>query len=182
MTAYPLVKHRQYGDVLSTAMSTFVGTSTTPFPTASYSAPVSTTDTFLRGRFEYSISVQVDPADPPPFSWFGVTNFLLIAWWNTSGTTAVGASFGTSEHFLGSKLLTPTYTQDPGGVTNSYVVTFTSDDPLIVRTSRKGNTTSTPRVNLGLTAYDPYAALDGTYTSIAVNYQAHNFVLWGAAS
>lgn len=182
MPTYPLVKHRQYGDVVNTNVLPFVGTSTTPFPVASYAAPVSATDTFLRGRFEISISVQVGSTDPPPFTWFGVTNFLLIASFNISGTTAVLPSFGTNERFLGSKLLAPTYVQDPGGVTNEYVVTFASDDPLIVRTSRKGSTANTPRVNLGLTAYDPYAALDGTYTSVAVNYQMHNFVLWGAAT
>jgi hypothetical protein len=175
-----LVKRRQYGDIVSTNKSTFVGTSVSPIPIARYAAPHSVTDTFLRGRFDLNVCVQVDPVDAPPFAWFGVTNFLLIAYWNTSGTTVVGPSFGTSEHFLGSQLLKPTLSSEPGAVAGSYVVQFNSDDPLIVQTPRKGDTASSPRVNLGLTAYDPYAALDGTYTSIAVNYQAHNFVLWGS--
>lgn len=177
-----LVKHRQYGDIVTTNASTLVGTSITPFGLATYSAPVSVSDTFLRGRFDFMLSVQVDAADPPPFTWFGVTNILLIAWWTDTGSTAVGPSFGTSEHFLGSKLLTPVYTQAPGGVTNEYTVIFASDDPLIVQTYRKGGSTNTPRVNLGLTAYDPYGALNGTYSSIGINYQGHSFVLWGAAS
>lgn len=180
MTSYPLVKYRQYGDIVATNVLPFVGSSTAPYVIGGYAAPVGPDDTFLRGRFDLSVAVQVDVADPPPFTWFGVTNFLLFAWWNPSGTTAVGTSFGTSEHYLGAQLLKPVYTQNPGGVTNQYTVVFAADDPLLVRTSRKGDGVHTPRVNLALTAYDPYTALDGTYTSVAVNYQAHDFVLWGS--
>lgn len=174
-----LVKHRQYGDIVTTNQLPVVGTSVSPLQLATYSAPTSVNASFLRLRFDFSISVQIGATDPPPEIWWPVTQVLVLAFWNDSGSTVVGPSFGTSEHFLGSRLLSPVLTRSVTAPTTEYVVTYTMREPLVADTARKGTTPSTPRVNLGMTLYDPYSALDGTYTSVGVNWQGHTFILWG---
>lgn len=174
-----LTKHRTYGDIVTTGASSVVASSTAPLTLASYAAPGGPDDTFLRARFDFSMSVQVGSTGPPPEIWWPVTQILLLAYWSPIGAVTVGQSFGSSEHFLGSRLLSPVLTPSVTLPTSEYVVTYTMRETLVFQTSRKGNGTNTPRVNLGMTVYDPYTALDGTYTPISISWQGHSFLLWG---
>ena len=175
------VKRRHYTDFISTNQAPFVASSVSPLLVATHSAPHSTTDTFLRARVEFMASADVGTADPPlPESWWTFANIVLLAFWVPSSAATVGPSFGTSEHFLGSQLITgqlyPSPT-DPG----SYYVMWTQEEPMILDTARKDVTaTSGPRVNIGITWYDPYSILTGAFASIPVNYQGRLFTLWGS--
>ena len=175
----PLVKRRKYGTGYVTGISTISAPAGAPLLLATHAAQGSNADTFLRARASFSASVQVDPADPPPSSWWPPTTMELIAWWSDSGSTAIGPAFGTSEHYLGSQEFAPRFTQAPTDPANSYVIQWTSDDDLIVQTSRKGSGSNTPHMGVGLVIYDPAVALLGTYSSIAINYQIRLFTLWG---
>jgi hypothetical protein len=174
-----LSKHRRYQDFLQTNQSTWISGSTAPLLLISQAAPVADTDTFLRLRCSFSASVAVGSVAPPPEAWWSVTQLLLIAWWSDSGSTAIGATSGSSEHYLGTKLFSPTLVASPTAPTE-YYVTYHSDGDLVTQTSRKGSGVNTPHVGIGVTVYDPYSALDGTYTSIAANWQGHLVSYWGS--
>lgn len=175
-----LTKHRIYSDGVATNLSSITGPSTAPHFLGHHIAPTAANDTLLRARAQFSMSVQVGSAAPPPEIWWPVTQVLLYAYWNTSGSDTLGASFGTSEHYLGTKLFRPTLTPSVTAPTTEYVVTYSSDEDLVLQTSRQGNTANNPRLLLGCTIYDPYTAIDGTYASIAINWQFHMWSLWAS--
>ena len=174
-----LVKRRKYQDFVNTNFSPLVAPSTSPYLLITQTSAHDNNDTFLRARVQFSMSVQIGSVDPPPEIWWPVTQVLLIAWWSDSGSTAIGASFGTSEHFLGSRLLSPVLTPSPSLPTTEYVIQYTMREDLVLQTSRKGSGVNTPHFGVGMTVYDPYSALDGTFASFGVNYQGHAWSLWG---
>jgi hypothetical protein len=175
-----LVKRRKYADFVTTNASTITAPSVSPFLLATQASAHDNNDTLLRYRVQFSMSVQVGSSDAPPEIWWPVTQILLIAWWSDSGSTAIGPSFGSSEHFLGSRLLSPVCSPSISLPTQEYVITYTMRDDLVTQTSRKGSGVNTPHVGVGMTVYDPYNALDGTYASIGINWQGHVWSLWGS--
>lgn len=175
-----LIKRRKYEDFVLTNGSSLAATSASPLLLITHPAQGGNNATFLRGRCEFYLTMDVDSSGGPPEAWWSASEVLLIAWWSDSGSTAIGASFGTSEHFLGSRQLRPVLTRSVTAPTTDYTVAFTSDEPFVLETSRKGSGVNLPHFGIGLVLYDPYSAFDGTYTTLGINYVGHLFSLWGA--
>jgi hypothetical protein len=175
-----LIKRRKYEDFVNTNASTLTGTSASPLLLITHPAQGGNDATFLRGRCDFYLTMDVDSSGGPPEAWWSATEILLIAWWSDSGSTAIGATFGTSEHFLGTQQLRPVLTRSVTAPTTDYTVTFMREDPFILETSRKGSGVNLPHFGIGLAIYDPYLAFDGTYTTLGINYVGHLFSLWGA--
>lgn len=177
-----LVKRRKYEDFITTNASAVAGGSSAPELLVSHPAQGGNSATFLRARCQFSMSVQVDVADAPSEIWWPVTQVLLVAWWSDSGSTAIGPSFGTSEHFLGTRLLSPRFTPRITGAAGSYTITYTMRDDLVLQTSRRGSGANLPHFGIGMTVYDPYTVLTGSFTGVSINWQGHLWSLWGAAT
>lgn len=179
-----LPKVRQYSDLIGTNINPFVGTSASPFAMLVKQAPVSNHDSFLRLRCEVVVSVAVGSSvsDVPPEAWWLQAGVFVTAWWSPTGSLVPGPTAGTSEHFLGSKLLVPSQNESPSLAT-SYSVVWHMTEPLVVNTSRVDLTASVkPTIVLSLYVFDPSSALDGTYGAISLNYYGRSFVLWGTRS
>lgn len=176
-----LPKVRQYSDVIGGTINPFVGSSASPWVLLVKQAPVSNHDTFLRLRHELVVSVAVGTSvsDVPPEHWWLEAGVFVTAWWSPTGSLVPGPTAGTSEHFLGSKLLVPAQYESPSSPT-SYTVVWHMTEPLVTDTSRVDATaTVKPTVILSLYVYDPANALNGTYGAIDLNYYGRSHILWG---
>ena len=174
------VKRRTYSEsLLQPPTYAFAGV---PLTVASVVSPHGPSDTLLRTRFEFDMSVRVGTPDPPPELWWSEATALLYAFWNSNGSATCPSMIGNSEHFLGSTMLHPRMTQSataPG----EYVVQWATDEPLITETSRVNSAPSVnPRVVWGLHINDLNSALDGTYASVGIFWYWRYFSLWGSAT
>lgn len=176
-----LTKHRHYSFDPSGELSDVAAAIPGPYTVVSHEAPVATTDSLLRTRTAFTMSVQVGSGAGAPSERFWPETYVnIVAWWTPTGSTAVGALGGTSEHFLGQSLLVPEIAMSPTAA-GEYVVTWKMTEDLITQTARHDVTaTLKPRVNIGLFVYDTNNALDGTYPSIVITYGVHLFTLWGS--
>lgn len=180
--AVPQVKRRIYSQgVFDTPTLT---ASLSPVLVAAHNAPHATTDTFLRARFEFTMSVLIgsSTADVPPEEWWARAAAEIQLSWRPDSTHTPIAFNGNSEHFLGSQLLTPRLTPSPSSPTE-YVVQWSQKTALVTETSRKDVTAvSGPSVTAGLGLWDPDSALDGTYTAVAIHWFWRLFTLWGSST
>ncbi len=176
-----LAKHRKYGTLPSGELSDISAAIPGPYTVISHEAPIATTDTLLRTRTQFTMSVQVGSgAGAPSERFWPETIVSLVAYWQPSSSTAVGALVGTSEHYLGSQVLVPEIAMSPTAA-GEYVVTWRQTEDLVTQTSRHDPAaTSGPKVNIGIFVYDTNNALDGTYPSIIITYTVRLFTLWGS--
>ena len=174
-----LIKHRIYGSYPTTNVSTLTASPGSPKTLAHHVAPGGTSDTFLRLRAQFQLAVQVSDVTPPPEYWWTGCSATLMAWWTPSASTALGAANGTSEHYLGSKVLAPTTVLSPT-TPGVYTVLWRMTEDLICETARKdAAATAGPSVNLGLVVYDTGPYLTGIYSIASIDYEARLFTLWG---
>lgn len=177
-----LTKSRHYTETPATNLSAIIAPPGTPKGVSHHVAPVGVTDTFLRLRAQFTMCVAVGnvSSDIPPEGWWPLTTVTLVAFWTDTNSAIVPSSVGTSEHYLGSKLLVPRLTPSPSDPTSYYVV-WEMEDDLVTDTARKAVSAATgPAVNLGIVVYDPTPALSGIYTAISISYNARLFTLWGS--
>jgi len=176
-----LLKARAYHDIIGTNVVPLVATSASPHVLLVQSAPVSNHDTFLRAVVEFSFTAVVGAptSDVPPEQWWAQTGVFLTGWWSPTGSSVPGATAGTSEHFLGSRLLYPTLVASPSAPTE-YYVTWAPIEPLVFENSRVDLTaTVRPTFILSLYVFDVDHALDGTYAAIDANYYGRVNSIWG---
>jgi hypothetical protein len=174
-----LLKHRIYGTYPTTNAATVYAPPTTPLTLAHHVAPGGTTDTFLRARVQFQMSVLVSTTDPPPEAWWPACSVTVLAAWTPTASTAIGSANGTSEHYLGSAVLAPTIVGSPTAP-GEYTVLWRMEDDLVVETSRHDLSASAgPSFNAGVVIYDTEPALTGLYTGVAINYEMRAFSLWG---
>jgi hypothetical protein len=174
-----LTKHRIYGTYPATNLSTVYAPPSDPLNVVHHVAPGGHTDTFLRARVQFQMSVIVGSTDPPSESWWPSCSVTLIAYWTPTSSTAIGAANGTNEHYLGSKVLGSTIVPSPTAP-DEYTVLWRMEDDLVVETSRRDLSASAgPSFNVGVVIYDTAPSLTGDFTSIRIDYEARAFSLWG---
>jgi hypothetical protein len=175
-----LVKRRIYGE--APFGPTYLAHTPDPVLVAKHTAPHANDDTFLRLQLDFQLAVQVGSpsADVPPEDWWPRASATLILGWSPTGSSTPLPLNGTSEHYLGSRLLQPRLTHSPSDPTE-YVVQWATEDPIITQTARRDVTATVhPTVTVGLYVNDPDTALDGTYTALNVTWYWRLFTLWGS--
>lgn len=175
-----LVKHRIYGTAPATNLATIFAPPNSPLTVIHHVAPVGTTDSFLGARVQFQATVQVSATDPPPESWWPPCSITLIAAWTPSASNAVGNATGTSEHYLGSKVLGNTIVPSPTAP-DEYTVLWRMEEDLVVDTARHDLAAAAgPSFNVGIVIYDFQPALTGIYAGVLISYEARAFSLWGS--
>lgn len=171
-------KKRHYNEIPVTNLGTIYAPPVAPLNVMHEPNPFVTTASYLRLRCQFYMDVRIGTPDPPPSIWWSSCTVTLVAFWTPSGSSTVGNSVGTSEHYLGSQLLTPTLTMDPQ-VATDYAVQWKQTEDMVLETARADTSTVSASINIGIVVYDPYTALQGTWASVGIDYNCRLFTLWG---
>ncbi len=177
-----LVHRRIYGE--GPFGPTTIAHSPNPVLIAKHTAPHANDDSFLRLQLDFQLSVRVGAptSDVPPEEWWTRAALTLILGWSPTGSATPLPLNGTSEHYLGSRLLSPRLTASPSDPTQ-YAVQWETEDPVVTKTYRRDATaTVRPTITVGMYVNDPDFALDGTYAAINATWYWRLFTLWGSVT